>query len=339
MVPAMVRRPPAAILMLCGVAESHGVDRRVVLRGTGLSAESLLDPDLVVEGTQELAVLRNLVESVGYDGGLGVELGSMFRLSSFGTLGLGLLSSPDVRSAIEVGLRYHQLFYSFCDVEVRTVGDEARLFINANDVPSDLRRVMIESDMAATQTIQRDIFGGALPLRRVSFAFPPPNSGRVGIYEDVFGLRPDFDADDNVYAFDAAFMDLALPQSNALTVMMAIEECRKLVEMRQAASGWAGKVRELLLANLSCPLDAVQVSARLHMSERAMRGRLAAEGTSFRALLQEVRQDLAHELLTKHSVSVAEVARQLGYSELSSFSQAFNSWKGMSPAAYRASTR
>ena len=57
------------------------------------------------------------------------------------------------------------------------------------------------------------------------------------------------------------------------------------------------------------------------------RRHLAAEGTTFRLLVDEVRGALAEEMLS-HRMSVAEVAERLGYAEVASFSHAFKRWKG-----------
>jgi AraC-like DNA-binding protein len=70
------------------------------------------------------------------------------------------------------------------------------------------------------------------------------------------------------------------------------------------------------------------------MSSRTLRERLAAERTSYRELLDEIRERLAEEMLTE-GLTVAQAAERLGYQEVSSFSHAFRRWKGMGPRAYR----
>ena len=73
------------------------------------------------------------------------------------------------------------------------------------------------------------------------------------------------------------------------------------------------------------------------MAPRTLHRHLAAEGASFRQLLDEVRQALAEEMLA-HRMTVDEVAERLGYSEASSFVHAFKRWKGISPRTYRQRT-
>jgi AraC-like DNA-binding protein len=85
--------------------------------------------------------------------------------------------------------------------------------------------------------------------------------------------------------------------------------------------------------------DIEQVAASLHMSARTLRRRLEAEGTSYRALVDEVRERLAEELLVAGGLTVEQVARRLGYAETASFTNAFKRWKGIGPRAYRTAAR
>jgi AraC-like DNA-binding protein len=76
------------------------------------------------------------------------------------------------------------------------------------------------------------------------------------------------------------------------------------------------------------------VAAQMGMAPRRLHRHLAAEGTSFHRLVDEVRERLAKEMLA-HRMSVEEVAERLGYAEPSSFVHAFKRWKGVPPGVYR----
>jgi len=99
---------------------------------------------------------------------------------------------------------------------------------------------------------------------------------------------------------------------------------------------WRSAIDIGLRYRTAAPPDAEQVAAALHMSERTLRRRLAADGVTFRGLLDEIREQLAEEFLVTGGMSVAEVAQRLGYVEVSSFSQAFRRWKGVGPRDFRA---
>ncbi|WP_281197655.1 helix-turn-helix transcriptional regulator [Nocardia pseudovaccinii] len=246
-----------------------------------------------------------------------------------------MFSSPTVRSAIEVGLRYVDLTFSFCRIETRAESGEARLILSAPDVPLGLRRFFIERDAGALQTLRQELAAFAVPLRRIEFAFPVPVAAVRADYDAVFGQPVHFEAEENAMVLDLALLDLPLPQADTHTAALTRAQCRDLLTRRRARTGLAGQVRNALLAELPQQPTAAGVAAKLHMSDRTLRHRLAAEGTSFRTLLDEVREHLAVELLITGGLPAEQIARRLGYSEVSSFSHAFRRWKGMGPRAFR----
>src|SRR5271166_1584656 len=141
---------------------------------------------------------------------------------------------------------------------------------------------------------------------------------------------------ENTVGIDPSVLDLPLPQANEHTTAIAQAQCRELLARRHARAGLAGRVRDQLVARAADPPGLSQVAAALNVSDRTLRRRLAGEGVSFRGLLDEIREQLAEELLVTGGLPVAEVAERLGYLEVSSFSQAFRRWKGVGPRAYRA---
>ncbi|HNA51256.1 MAG TPA: helix-turn-helix transcriptional regulator, partial [Mycobacterium sp.] len=74
-----------------------------------------------------------------------------------------------------------------------------------------------------------------------------------------------------------------------------------------------------------------EVAGELCVTERTLHRRLTKEGTSFRALLDEVRATLAAELLDS-GFTVEETAGRLGYSETAAFSRAYSRWNGHPPS-------
>ncbi len=73
----------------------------------------------------------------------------------------------------------------------------------------------------------------------------------------------------------------------------------------------------------------------LRLSRRTLQRRLKAEKTSFKKVLQEVREVLAVNYLGDERLKSLEIAMLLGYSNISSFTTAFKSWYDMPPAQYR----
>jgi AraC-like DNA-binding protein len=77
------------------------------------------------------------------------------------------------------------------------------------------------------------------------------------------------------------------------------------------------------------------VGRDLAMSGRALQRLLHGQGTTFRRLLDEVRNQHACGYLADTGFSDGEVAFLLGFADPTSFHRAFRGWNGVSPSEYR----
>jgi AraC-like DNA-binding protein len=82
-------------------------------------------------------------------------------------------------------------------------------------------------------------------------------------------------------------------------------------------------------------LDCDQVARQLALSPRTLQRRLLAAGTSYRDVVDLVRQERARELVLVESLSIAEIATRVGYQDSAVFARAFRRWTGVSPRAAR----
>jgi len=320
------------------IAADHGATAEQCLAGTGLSPEQLLDPTVEVTPRHDLAVARNLHQLIPA-GQPGLEMGSRFQLSEQGIYGFALLSSPTLGAAIDIGIRFLDLAFAMGTVQARPLSDgDLALVLDAHDIPPTMRRFYVERDAGSIMTIQRGLSPDLHAIKHVEFGFPPPADG-IGLYREILGVTPTFDAPETVLIIDGAQLDQPLPGANPHTAAHAVAQCRQLLESRRARTGFAGRVRDELVARIDDPPSLDDVAAKLHVSGRTLRKYLTAEGTSYRLLLDEVREHLAEELLITARLPVEQIAHRLGYLEVTSFSQAFRRWKGVGPREFRARLR
>ncbi|MBA0125256.1 AraC family transcriptional regulator [Haloechinothrix sp. YIM 98757] len=326
-------RGATSVLLMTRYAEERGVDAATVLRGTGLSARRVADPGAQLEARQELAVIRNLVASFEDRHVLGLEIGRRYRASTFGVFGFACVSSPTLRDAIAFALRYFDLSFAFCIPTVEVADEELVLSLHDERVPPDVREVLVDRDLAAIHTVIGDLLGTALPLRALALRTEAP--GHAARYREAFGVTPGFGAPANTATFDRVYLDRPLPQANEHTMAICQAQCRELVTRKRARSGTAQEVRSRLARPGGLGMGIDEIARELGMSQRTLRRRLDEEGTGYRALLDEVREALAEEMLGTGALSVSDVAIRLGYAESTSFVYAFKRWKGVTPAAYQ----
>jgi AraC family transcriptional regulator of arabinose operon len=88
--------------------------------------------------------------------------------------------------------------------------------------------------------------------------------------------------------------------------------------------------------NLSRPITVRDVAAAAHLSERhAERLFTQHTGASIMSTLRRLRLELAAQLLLDHTLSITEVARACGYSDVRPFSTAFRRQYGRTPGDHR----
>ncbi|MDF2154612.1 AraC family transcriptional regulator [Vibrio sp. CAU 1672] len=79
------------------------------------------------------------------------------------------------------------------------------------------------------------------------------------------------------------------------------------------------------------------VAAALNMNIRTLNRHLALQNTSYRGVVEKYKLEKALHLLEAGRVNMTEIAYQLGFSDLSTFSRAFKRWTGSSPLSIRQS--
>ena len=89
-----------------------------------------------------------------------------------------------------------------------------------------------------------------------------------------------------------------------------------------------------LLPSGECSIE--KVAANLDLHPRMLQLKLQQEQTNYRDLLNKTRQTIAEQHLAQGSISITDLALNLGFAEVAVFSRSFKSWTGMSPKEWRA---
>lgn len=107
--------------------------------------------------------------------------------------------------------------------------------------------------------------------------------------------------------------------------------------LRNAQNGdFVEVLRAVLRSRLSGRWPTIHEAAEMaNLSVRSFQRKLAAVDVVFTDLFDEVRAELAAEMLEDANVTVEETAKALGYSTSSNFARAFQRWTGETPAEFR----
>ena len=153
-------------------------------------------------------------------------------------------------------------------------------------------------------------------------------------YHRLFQAPVRFDAEQSALVYRADQLELPVPGADSCKREILEEAVTKYWAI--ARPSVADQVVQLLRPRiLFNDFSLETVAHRLTMHPRALNCRLEAEGTTFRKLLNEVRFEVAGQLLLATRMGVTEIAAALGYADTSGFTHAFHRMAGAPPHTWR----
>lgn len=313
-------------------AAEHGVGSETCLAGTGISRAMLEDPDALITPDQELRLIENLMVALSGVPALGFALGLQYNVATFGTWGFALRTSRNLREALERATRYIPLSTAYCEFSTATHDDALVITANPDAIPVHCRRFLLERDLGTAVNLIRELNLTGQTIESLEFSGPPPDHAEQ--IRALCSFPVHFRCSQNRLFVNLADANRPLPTYDEHLVRLLEDQCRQLLARRQI-SGTAGKVRQRLLGALGLMASLEDVASDLHLSPRSLRRKLSAEDTSYRAIVEEARQQLACQLLAATDMTLDEMGLQLGYGDTASFTRAFRRWYGISPGEYR----
>ncbi len=323
--------PAAHALHIAELVERWGVAQQRLLDEVGLRIECLAEPDARLP----IATCVRLIErarALTGEPALGVHLGMRMRASAHGYLGFAAMSAATVREALELAMRFSPTRTTALELRLHEGGGEAALVIEERVDFGPARDFVLAALVVGIWQIGHALTGRPL-TGRVEFAFPAPDY--LARFHRFAITR--FEQPVNRMVFDASVLALPLAFSDRVATRLAREQCERELGALRPDVRLAARVRGLLAEDDRGFLSLEQVAARMHVSARTLKRRLALQGVAFSTLLEEEQRDRALVLLRSPELSVDEVAERVGYSDAANFTRAFRRWTGTTPAAYRKS--
>lgn len=314
-------------------AVSLGWDRDALVAEAGLDPVLLADPDARVPLQHEVRLWEVLSRRP-----MGLALGERLGLAAMGVVGYAMRAEATVAEALDWMQRYRAVLHPDLVPRLeRRSGPEGERVVFAKVVPPPFARLVepVHAQAAATVATMRTLTGRA-ELRPRFVRYPMARPGDPAPVERWFASPVAWGTPEFEIAFDASLLALPLTRSDPHLLSYLARRADDLLARLPDEESVTARVRReagTLLARGDARLSAV--ARRLAMSERTLHRRLASEGTTFAALLDEVRRERALLLLDDRRLSGSEVAFLLGFAEPAAFFRAFRRWTGDTPQRWR----
>lgn len=330
--------PAVHALHFLSLLERWGVDAHELAEQEGLAYEALSQPGARLSLASAERLIQRGRELTGEpEVMLGCYLGLQMRVSAHGFLGFAAMTAPTVRDALQIAVRFAPTHTNVIALELRDPGEhgEAEFVILERAELGAAREVVVAALMVGLWQMGNAVTGRMLLEGRAEVTFPEPKP-----YTRFSHLLPAtirFGQRENRLVFARALLDLPLVMADVTAQQLAREQCERELDALTQEKSLADRVRSLLDKDEQGFPSIGDVARALHMSDRTLKRKLMAQGTSFIELLDGERRARATALLRSRELTLDQIAERLGYSELSNFTRAFRRWTGTTPTRYRRS--
>ena len=316
------------------VAELGG-DPEAYAEAAGLPAEALDADDLLVPDLAVAEVLEIAARDLGRPD-LGLLVAGRQDLGMLGALALAIQNSPTLGDALECTSRY--LFVHARSLSLSQVADpygtRGVVALRYGAAAGDLAVAVQATDLGLGflhRGIQ-SLVGERYGLRTVELPYRP--TAPLSAYEEFFGVPVRVARPAALLRVPGSLAGASLAGGDPSIRRLALA----FLAQQAAESGpnLTPKVRGAVQQSLGTSrTDIGSVSSLLAMHPRTLQRRLAEEGTSFAAIVDEVRRQLARRYLTTTDMPLSQVAALLDLSEQSALTRCCRRWFSATPTAVR----
>ncbi|MFT3768249.1 MAG: AraC family transcriptional regulator [Minicystis sp.] len=311
-------------------------DQRLDLRRELEAARDARDPDARLP-YRLVAEMWDRLTATHPDPAFGLSFAEQIAIRDLGITGYFASTAETLGEAFDRVLRFHRLLKDPSEISITTTPTGIHVVEGPPPGESPFPRHLAEAILATYVVLGRRWTAAPLPVLSVRFCHPEPADLRE--HERIFGCRPAFDAPVNELVFPRAIADVPLTAADAALGRYLEPVAEARLAALSSADRLLADVSRVVLAALPDGYPSIErVARKLGLSARSLQRRLEERSTRYQDVVDNVRHQAALRLLDDASLSVAEVAFLLGFSDASGFQRAFRRWTGRAPRRGRAAS-
>ncbi|MEC3916491.1 AraC family transcriptional regulator [Nocardia sp. CDC160] len=319
------------------LVDELGGDGEGMLRRFGLSPEAVASDDALVPA-ESLGWALEVAAAELDCPDLGLRLARRQGIEVLGLLAVAITNAATVGDGIACAARFLSVQHAGAAVALvpDPCGHAGILGLNYRDI-AEVSAFSQGLDHAAG-LIHRHLLhaAGEYGLRTVHL--PHPARAPSSRYTEFFGADVCFDMPTTVFRFPADLLDRAVLGHNPMLHTLAMDYLER--NFPEPDRGMSARVRLAIdRALLESRADIETVARMLTMHERTLQRALAAEGTTFTALLDAARRDTTYRLLCETDLPMSRITTLIGLREQSALTRVVRRWYGTTPQRVRTAAR
>jgi len=330
-----VEKGTVSILFVEAVLDSlrnKGVDGLPLLEKSGIPAALLSLPDARISAAHYTALLRHTAETLD-DEFYGLDSRRM-KVGSFALMCHAVVHCRRLDQAVARALQFFNLMLDDIRGDLIADGKQMRLVLTEKDTSRPTPILGQEALLMFTHKLACWLVNRRIPIIKAEFRFAEPPQGLE--YRVMFCPDLSFGREKTVLTFDRHYFELPVVRGEGGLAEFLRRAPENLLVQYKDSQSLASKVRKRL-RHLPPPdwPSFEEMAEDLGSSPSTLRRRLEGEGQSYQMIKDQLRRDMAINLLDDGSRSVSDIALELGFTEPSAFHRAFRKWTGARPGEYR----
>ncbi len=307
-----------------------------LLAAHDLSHSQLSDPNTYISYSAVASLLEHSAQSCD-EPLFGLLLSQHHHPTVIGELYFSLVQWNTLREVLEALDKYLYLHANGAHLTQVPRGKNVVLELNINTggTKEDEISQLMQMSVGQLNNFIIESLGLKNPAFPIHLSQPAPQSAPRQQLREIC-KRIKFDAAENGLCIPADWLDRK-PHYDEADIRRHFQDYLKTLQQHYPGDlNMTDQIKVIirqLLPNGECSLK--RVAATLEMHPRALQKALQEQGLSYHALLQQTRLQIAIQHLKQHSLSISELALNLGFAEVSVFSRSFRKWTGMSPKSWQ----
>lgn len=328
-----VTYPSFIFRTLCGA----GYCATTLLKDTGLDPDSIQNPNTKFRFSQLRHYIANIIVHTG-DPHIGIKLARQFEPAHIGFPAYAAMTAPTLKDGLDVMTEYCLLTFPAIDFnfiisDPELDQEEAAICLTPKLALGDISYFFCGSALVVCSNLLKAMLRrDDLTLRAETMVAKP--SGWATLIDHV-GFPIDFDGQNNRLIFDRQLLDLALPGADPINHPRLLSACQSFATELDFHTTAIALVKNVLDGEKGLTASFSDIARALGYSERSLRRHLEQSGTSYRKLVDQVRESRARHLVGHTTKPIQAIAHDLGFDRPSNFTRSFKRWTGEAPSAYR----
>lgn len=256
---------------------------------------------------------------------------------SHGVLGLLMQSCNNMGEAIKLGYKFQHLTRTGHLSSLTFDGDTVTSRLDTKGLDPEAIAPFVEYCHGNLYSIASHLTGHMEPIQALEIHFRHQPRAPIKSYQKI--LHNDnikFGQPENQVIFSRKVMEMPVYFSDDSAKEKLLDEVNRQLREQSKTNSLSEKIKQLLQQQEPfMPLSLEQCAQKLNSSASTIKRKLQEEQSSYRSLLDEVREDLANHYLRGSALSIEQIAKTVGFSNTTAFSRAFKRWSGQSPQQYR----